>query len=505
MKRKHHGRCLAVQISPGELRLAGVQPGRGGAPELLASAVAPLPEGAVLDGELLRPETVARTLRGLLDRPDFRRVRRAGFCLCSSQILSESVHVPAVKPRQLGQLLYSNLDLYFPVRPEDYALVWEPEPSEGPELRLRVWAAPRALLESYQRLATACGLRAVSLDYACNSLRRAARAEPIPPDDALLLYVGREALLFCFQQEGRVLLQRVLSRGDFDDGAPGDLGMMLDYCGALSPGAALHTLRYGADTEEGCAFAETLALRHGLRARPLGIGAGTAWCLCLGAARSELDFGGPLEGSRIGKALRRWLPPALGGAALLAAAALCLGAQQSFDASLEALRERTEAAEALLPELREVARAAQREEAADAASQEASIQYNADLEALSAALRFHSGALRRALEELTAALPEDCALCYLGAAEARLYIQLACPDKAGAAAVLSRLRALELSELLAVSDLSQGPQAGAPRFPGEDGSAWSAEFSEAQRRLTGDRRVFFTLLLELREEPGVGP
>ena len=79
---------------------------------------------------------------------------------------------------------------------------------------------------------------------------------------------------------------------------------------------------------------------------------------------------------------------------------------------------------------------------------------------------------------------------------------MACPDKAEAAAVLTRLRDLERAELLAVSDLSQGPQAGAPRFSKEDAGAWSARFAEAQRSLAGDGRVFFTLQLELRAEEG---
>lgn len=499
--KRHHGRCLAIQIAAGELRVAGFR-FSAGAPELFASAVEALPQGAALDGELLEPETVARILRPLLERPAFRGVRRAAFCLCSSQIRSESVLVPPVGKRRLRQLLYANLDLYFPVRQEDYALVWAPEPAQGPELRLRVWAAPKPLLAGYLRLAADCGLRLAALDYGCNSLSQAAGTEPEGADSALLLYAGHEQLLLCFRQDGRALLQRVLPRRDDGGGTLDELGMLLDYCASLHTGAALSAVRCGGDTEEDCAVAETLALRCGLSPQPLRCGVETGWGLCLGAAQARLDFAPTLNGPGRWPALRRWLPPVLGGAALLAAVVLCLGARGTSDAALQALRAQTERAEALLLPLRAEAKAAQSAEAAEAAEQEAYSHLRADLETLTAALPLRSGALGAALEELTAALPEGCALSYLGAEAARLYVQVACSDKAEAAAVLTRLRDLERAELLAVSDLSQGPQAGAPRFSEEDAGAWSARFAEAQRSLAGDGRVFFTLQLELRAEEG---
>ena len=496
--KKQRGRRLAIQISAGELRVACVC-FPAGVPEVRASAVEALPEGAVLDGELLQPEAVAHSLRALLDRPAFRGERLAAFCLCSSQIRSETVFVPPVEKRWLRQLLYANLDLYFPLRQEDCTLVWEPEPAEGPELRLRLWAAPRPLLEGYLRLAAACGLRVAALDYGCNSLLQAARTEPDCADSPLLLYVGRELLLLCFRQDGRTLLQRVLPRRDAD-GMAEELRMLLDYCASLQTGAALRKLVCGGGTEADRAVAEALALRCGLTPRPLRCGPGTGWCLCLGAAAARLDFAGELSRAGVRSALRRWLPPALGAAALLAAAALCLGAHRASDAALCDLRARTEAAEARLLPLRAAAKAAQTAEAAEAADLERYDAFRGDLEALSASVSLRSGALDLALEELAAALPEACALCYLGAEAARLYVELACPDKAEAAALLARLRTLERTELLAVSDLSHGPPAGVPRFSGEDAGAWSAQFAEAQRRLAGDERVFFTLQLELRTE-----
>ena len=498
MMRKRHGRCLAIQIGAGELRAAQFRPGAEG-PELLASVCVPLPEGAVRDGELLRPEPVAEALRGLLAQGAFRGLRRTVFCLSSAQIRSETVSVPPVGERRLGRLLYANLDLYFPASPEDSALAWEREPAEGPELRLRLWAAPRALPVGWLRLAADCGLHPAALDYGCNCLSLAARRDPACPDGALLLYVGREQVLLSCQQDGRTLLQRVLPRRERDADALDEPGMLLDYCASLRTGPAGAELWYSADTAEGCAFAQALALRCGLSPRPLDCGVERGWELCLGAAETRRDFGLSLRGSRVGT----WLPPAVGGAALLLAALLCLAAPGQEAAGLAALRLETERAEALLPALRTEAEAAQSAQSERAAEREDLERVGADLEAVAGALRLRSGALERALEELRAGLPEDCALCYLGIAEARLYAQLACPDKAGAAALLTRLRELERTELLAVSDLSQGPQSAVPQFPDAEDSAWSAGFLETQRRLSGDGRVFFTAELELRAEAGV--
>ena len=493
-----HGRCLAIQIGAGELRVARFRSGAEG-PELSASACVPLPEGAVRDGELLRPEPVAEALRGLLARGPFRGVRRTVFCLSGTRIRGETVSVPPVGKRRLGKLLYANLDLYFPASPADSALVWEREAAEGPELRLRLWAAPRALPAGWLRLAADCGLHPAALDYGCNCLSLAARRDPSCPDGALLLYVGREQLLLCCRQNGRALLQRVLPRRALDADALDEPGMLLDYCASLQTGAARSKLWYSADTEEGCALAQALALRCGLSPHPLRCGVEKGWELCLGAALTGRDFGQALRGSRT----RVWLPPTLGAAALLVAALLCLGAPGPEAAGLEALRQETERAEALLPALRANAEAAQSARAEQAAAHEALERVAADLEAVAGALHLRSGPLERALEELRAALPSDCDLCYLGIAEAQLYVQLACPDKAGAAALLTRLRELERTELLAVSDLSQGPERTVPNFPDAADSAWSEGFAETQRRLSGDERVFFTAQLELREEAGV--
>lgn len=188
MNKKLSGRALVIQLSSREMRIACMTLGRK--PKPRGTAVLPVPEGAVEDGVILRPEAVRELLRSALIRPELKGTKNAVFILCSTQVLSETVAVrtakgrftsAAQKDKLLGKTLETNRDIYFPVDTRGSRLVWtdigpmdsaEEEPAESVQL----WAVPETILKSYYRLANDCGLKVVRLDYCGNSFANAVGA-----------------------------------------------------------------------------------------------------------------------------------------------------------------------------------------------------------------------------------------------------------------------------------------------------------------------------------------
>lgn len=179
-KKKHSGRALVIQLGRDEIHIAQTTLGAA-MPQLQHTAVIPTPEGAVEDGAILRPEPLRTALQAALSAPELKRIRRAVFLLCSTQVVSEVVQIPPVSERRLGKVLEANSDLYFPVETQDYHMVWTPiGPAEGEygqvELAVQLWAVPNSLLVRYYTLANECGLSLEAVDYAGCSVVSAAGA-----------------------------------------------------------------------------------------------------------------------------------------------------------------------------------------------------------------------------------------------------------------------------------------------------------------------------------------
>ena len=117
-KQKLSGRALVVQITEREIRIAQMTLGSDAISERV---ILPTPPNAVEDGQLVGLDALRDAMEPVLRQGLFRRCRKVVFSLCSTQVISESVTVPAVKKQQrLGQMLLANMDEYFPIDPGEY-------------------------------------------------------------------------------------------------------------------------------------------------------------------------------------------------------------------------------------------------------------------------------------------------------------------------------------------------------------------------------------------------
>lgn len=468
-KQRLSGRALVVQITEREIRIAQMTLGSDVISERV---ILPTPPNAVEDGQLVGLDALRDAMEPVLRQGLFRRCRKVVFSLCSTQVISESVTVPAVKKQQrLGQMLLANMDEYFPIDPGEYQLSWESVGIEQREdarlLRVQLWAVPRAMLQRYYALANSMGLSVAAVDFCGHSHATAVDADFAMPkhakssadtDDGVCLYINAESelLLLTFVHNGQVKLQRLLQRGYSQQDDLNEAGIVLDYFSAM-PGRARLTsavLSGGQGKEAGLAPALASLLNVPVEMAETDYGA--QWLLCQGAALTALDFGDPelnhITGARapINRAWQYGLV-FLGGAALTASVLLLLTSKLSWSTELDGLRAQQDRLTAL---------AQQNAGCAENYHNYSSMYdaYSADWDTVFDSVRTYNDNLELVLDELEAKLPKKSTVTALSTTELCLAAQVAFQSKEDAAYFLVALRDVPFMTLSTVSNLTIGPR-----------------------------------------------
>lgn len=463
------GRALVVQITEREIRIAQMTLGSDVISERV---ILPTPPNAVEDGQLVGLDALRDAMEPVLRQGLFRRCRKVVFSLCSTQVISESVTVPAVKKQQrLGQMLLANMDEYFPIDPGEYQLSWESVGVEQREdarlLRVQLWAVPRAMLQRYYALANSMGLSVAAVDFCGHSHATAVDADFALPkhakssadtDDGVCLYINAESelLLLTFVYNGQVKLQRLLQRGYSQQDDLNEAGIVLDYFSAM-PGRARLTsavLSGGQGKEAGLAPALASLLNVPVEMAETDYGA--QWLLCQGAALTALDFGDPelnhITGARapINRAWQYGLV-FLGGAALTASVLLLLTSKLSWSTELDGLRAQQDRLTAL---------AQQNAGCAENYHNYSSMYdaYSADWDTVFDSVRTYNDNLELVLDELEAKLPKKSTVTALSTTELCLAAQVAFQSKEDAAYFLVAMRDVPFMTLSTVSNLTIGPR-----------------------------------------------
>ena len=468
-KQRLSGRALVVQITEREIRIAQMTLGSDVISERV---ILPTPPNAVEDGQLVGLDALRDAMEPVLRQGLFRRCRKVVFSLCSTQVISESVTVPAVKKQQrLGQMLLANMDEYFPIDPGEYQLSWESVGVEQREdarlLRVQLWAVPRAMLQRYYALANSMGLSVAAVDFCGHSHATAVDADFAMPkhakssadtDDGVCLYINAESelLLLTFVYNGQVKLQRLLQRGYSQQDDLNEAGIVLDYFSAM-PGRARLTsavLSGGQGKEAGLAPALASLLNVPVEMAETDYGA--QWLLCQGAALTALDFGDSelnhITGARapINRAWQYGLV-FLGGAALTASVLLLLTSKLSWSTELDGLRAQQDRLTAL---------AQQNAGCAENYHNYSSMYdaYSADWDTVFDSVRTYNDNLELVLGELEAKLPKKSTVTALSTTELCLAAQVAFQSKEDAAYFLVALRDVPFMTLSTVSNLTIGPR-----------------------------------------------
>lgn len=468
-KQKLSGRALVVQITEREIRIAQMTLGSDAISE---QVILPTPPNAVEDGQLVGLDALHDAMEPVLRQGLFRRCRKVVFSLCSTQVISESVTVPAVKKQQrLGQMLLANMDEYFPIDPGEYQLSWESVGVEAREdarhLRVQLWAVPRTMLHRYYALANSMGLSVAAIDFCGHSHATAVDADFALPkhakssadtDDGVCLYINAESelLLLTFVHNGQVKLQRLLQRGYSQQDDLNEAGIVLDYFSAMPGRARLTSAVLSGGQAKEAGLAPALASLLNVPVEMAETDYGAQWLLCQGAALTALDFGDPelnhITGARapINRAWQYGLV-FLGGAALTASVLLLLTSKLSWSTELDGLRAQQDRLTAL---------AQQNAGCAENYHNYSSMYdaYSADWDNVFDSVRTYNDNLELVLGELEAKLPKKSTVTALSTTELCLAAQVAFQSKEDAAYFLVALRDVPFMTLNTVSSLTIGPK-----------------------------------------------
>lgn len=468
-KQRLSGRALVVQITEREIRIAQMTLGSDAISERV---ILPTPPNAVEDGQLVGLDALRDAMEPVLRQGLFRRCRKVVFSLCSTQVISESVTVPAVKKQQrLGQMLLANMDEYFPIDPGEYQLSWESVGVEQREdarlLRVQLWAVPRAMLHRYYALANSMGLSVAAVDFCGHSHATAVDADFALPkhakssadtDDGVCLYINAESelLLLTFVHNGQVKLQRLLQRGYSQQDDLNEAGIVLDYFSAMPGRARLTSAVLSGGQAKEAGLAPALASLLNVPVEMAETDYGAQWLLCQGAALTALDFGDPelnhITGARapINRAWQYGLV-FLGGAALTASVLLLLTSKLSWSTELDGLRAQQDRLTAL---------AQQNAGCAENYHNYSSMYdaYSADWDTVFDSVRTYNDNLELVLGELEAKLPKKSTVTALSTTELCLAAQVAFQSKEDAAYFLVALRDVPFMTLNTVSSLTIGPK-----------------------------------------------
>ena len=504
---KLSGKALVVQLTRDYIRIAKMA--LGSKAQILEKLQLETPAGAVDDGAILDMEALRDVIAPALAAPEFKGTKRVVFALMTTQVMSERVAVPALTGQKLDKLLEVNMDMYFPVEISDHQITrqeigYGTDESGEKTLLLQMWATPKEMLRKYYELAAACGLTVAAIDYCGNSMAAVAGAsfaEPKPkgkagrpankageseqeeiPVEAVQVYMLAEAdqFVMTFVQNGQVVMQRSFLCIQDIDMALSEAMMVLDYYRSMIDEAdqPMEIFVCGGLAEEP-EFEEQASAALGIPVQFMVEDYTPAWCICAGAARTALDFGGAdLAGKKATKEKIDviWHLVALmaGAAVLILVCMIHFGSKGSWDSEIKALEDRE-------MELR--IQAAQSRKAADAYD-EYSAQYqkfSSDWDMIFSSLRTYNDNLVLILEEIEQLLPSESKVTAIDILSEGLTVQFSCSDKEETAYLIMALREMKYADLTYISNIkgTTGKVGGTEAPPTEGSSDFATLMQQA--------------------------
>lgn len=533
-KSKVAGKTLVVQLGRKETQIILA----GNEAQLLHGITVETPSGSVEDGMIWNPDAVRDMLKAAMKTPEFRGVRQVVFSLCTSQVITEAVSTPDLPMAKLEKLIQSNMDMYFPVDIKDYHVVWQvigprAKSSGMKELSVQLWAVPINMLNRYYNVANACGLSIAAIDYCGNSMATLIGAsfsrlgkfskerkkldlnreitfgkkkvvEPELPeeeeepaaekieDTELHLLLERDLLGMTFVQAGQVVFQRFIRCGAHPSYQFSELAMMVEYFQSLDVGrgSTVRGIISGAFSEDD-QMIEELADILGMPLTKLDTPFDAKWCLCAGAARTNMDFGiSTLNSvvnsrSKVRSELWQYGLILVGGLAVIAVVATLLTSRLDWNTEISTLENQ---------QIMLMAESKKYDGFADNYNEYETLYaaYSKDWDTIFASLQVYNDNLVLVMEELENLLPEDSTVLQMEIAPDRLNVTFACENKEDAAYLIKAMREeMQYADVIKVTNLEGGGKGAATSYgsgdledeapPSEGGSTSSSILDEVSQ------------------------
>ena len=176
----------------------------------------PTPGGVVEDGFVRENAEFSLAIKRALGENKI-KTKQVVFTVTSSKIVTREVMLPPIKTNQIGSYIRANANDYFPIDLSVYELahimLGVDTGDDGKEkYRVMVMAAGKDLITGYNKFATSCGLRMVSLDYTGNSIYQIMKEE-CGDGTALVVKVEDNSTIASVISGRNLMLQRNIAYG----------------------------------------------------------------------------------------------------------------------------------------------------------------------------------------------------------------------------------------------------------------------------------------------------
>lgn len=209
-------KVLSIEISNSVIRMCQMDYKKTN-PRVYRHAMIDTPQGAYMDGRVLKPELLKDVIVYALKENKMYNTKDVVFTISSSKIITREVMLPAIKEKLIPNMIKANLNEYFPIDLSAYEvshLVLEKieEGSDAGKYKVLILAAEKHMVDSYDNLATSCGLRLVSLDYAGNSIFQAIKNED-ESSRVMILKIEEKSTTVTIVNHKNLMLQRAINYG----------------------------------------------------------------------------------------------------------------------------------------------------------------------------------------------------------------------------------------------------------------------------------------------------
>lgn len=176
------------------------------------------PVGAVNDGYLAEAKMneLAYAVKETIARNGI-KTKKVIFTVASAKIINREVTIPDVKESQISAVVQANLNDYFPVSLADYEITQSlvqtiPDgPNQGKH-RVTIFAAEKALLDAYKKLAVACELDLVNVCCSGATVIESARRQAAAGCQAIIKIEEKYSIISVVK-DGVLMLQRSINYG----------------------------------------------------------------------------------------------------------------------------------------------------------------------------------------------------------------------------------------------------------------------------------------------------
>ncbi len=208
-------KVLSIEISNSVIRMCQMDYKKTN-PRVYRHAMADTPQGAYMDGRILKPELLKDVIKDAI-KENKMTTKDVVFSISSTKIVTREVVIPGIKEKLIPNMIKANLNEYFPIDLSAYEvahLILEKieEGADAGKYKVLIMAAEKHMIQSYEQLATSCGLRLVSLDYAGNSIFQAIKNED-ESSRVMVLKIEEKSTTVTIVNHKNLMLQRAINYG----------------------------------------------------------------------------------------------------------------------------------------------------------------------------------------------------------------------------------------------------------------------------------------------------